>query len=63
MRFVIDVAFLDKNKKVIEITQISPWKFYIPKRTADYILEMKVGSIEKYQIAIGDKLNFVCEFR
>ncbi|MCL2114714.1 MAG: DUF192 domain-containing protein [Methanobrevibacter sp.] len=63
MRFTIDVVFLDKEREVFEITQIAPWKFYIPKRPAAYILEMKKGSIEKYQIAIGDKLDFVCEFR
>lgn len=63
MRFTIDVVFLDKNKIVVEITQIPPWKFYIPKISGDYILEMEKGSIEKYQIAIGDKLDFVCEFR
>ena len=63
MRFTIDVVFLDKNKKVVEISQVSPWKFFSPKRPAYYILEMKKGSVEKYQIAIGDKLNFVCEFR
>jgi len=63
MRFTIDVVFLDQNKKVVEISQVSPWKFYIPKRSADYILEMEKGLIKKHQIAIGDKLNFVCEFR
>jgi uncharacterized membrane protein (UPF0127 family) len=63
MRFTIDVVFLDKNKKVFELAQISPWNLYIPKRPADYILEMEKESIEKHQIAIGDKLNFVCEFR
>ena len=63
MRFAIDLVFLDNKKKVVEVAKLSPWKFYIPKRSADYILEMKQGSIEKYQIAIGDKLNFVCESR
>jgi len=63
MRFTIDVVFLDKNKKVVEIAQISPWKFYIPKKSVKYILEMKKGLIKKYQIAIGDKLNFICENR
>jgi len=63
MKLTIDLVFLDKNKKVVETSQISPWKFYTPKRSVDYILEMKKGSIEKYEIAIGDKLDFVCEFR
>lgn len=63
MRFTIDLVFLDKNKKVLETAQLSPWKFYIPHKPANYILEMEKGAIKKYQIAIGDKLDFVCEFR
>lgn len=63
MKFTIDIVFLDKNKRIFEIAQISPWKFYTPKKSANYILEMKKGSIKKYQIAVGDKLDFVCEFR
>jgi uncharacterized membrane protein (UPF0127 family) len=63
MRFTIDIVFLDKSKAVFEIAQLSPWKLYIPKKPARYVLEMKEGSIETNQIAIGDKLDFVCEYR
>jgi len=63
MRINIDVIFLNKEKKVIETANISPWKFYKPKNKAHYILELKEGSIEKYEIKVGDKLDFVCKFR
>lgn len=63
IRFTMDVVFLNKDQVVFEIIQISPWKFYIPKGPANYIIEMEKGVIEKYKIAIGDKLNFVCESR
>ncbi|WP_346218170.1 DUF192 domain-containing protein [Methanobrevibacter arboriphilus] len=62
MRINIDVIFLNEEKKVIETAHISPWKFYNPKNKAHYILELKEGSIKKYKIKIGDKLDFVCEF-
>ena len=63
MRIAIDIIFLDENKRVFEIATLKPWKFYTPKKGASYILEMKEASIEKYKIAIGDKLDFVCELR
>jgi len=63
MRINIDIVFLDENKKVFEIATLKPWKLHTPKKEASYILEMREGSIKKYEIAIGDKLNFVCEFR
>lgn len=63
MRIAIDIVFLDENKEVFEIATLKPWKFHSPKKGASYILEMKKGSVEKYKIAIGDKLDFVCELR
>src|SRR3989344_5574640 len=39
--FPIDVLFLDKNKKVIEMKRnFRPFSFYIPKKKAKYILEL-----------------------
>lgn len=63
MRISIDVIFLNENKEVYEIKQLNPWKFYTPTSGANYILELKEGSIEKYKISIGDKLDFVCDLR
>ncbi len=61
MKFSIDIIFLDEKKKVFEIITISPWKFHTPKKPSHYILEIKKGLIEKYEIAIGDKLDFICK--
>jgi len=63
MRMTIDVIFLNENKEVLEIKQLKPWNFYTPSTGASYILELKEGSIEKYKITLGDKLDFVCELR
>ena len=63
MKMTIDVIFLNEEKQVYEIKQLKPWKFFTPSSGASYILELKEGSIEKYKINLGDKLDFVCELR
>jgi len=63
MRMAIDVIFLNEEKQVYEMKQLKPWKFFTPSIGASYILELKEGTIEKYKISLGDKLDFVCEFR
>ena len=57
--FPIDVLFLDKNKKVIEMKKnFRPFSLYIPKKKAKYILELPEGTIQKTKTGIGDKINF-----
>jgi len=63
MRIAIDVIFLNENREAYEIKRLKPWNFHIPRSGASYIIELKEGSIEKYKIRIGDKFDFVCEFR
>ena len=56
MLFEIDVYFFDKNKTVFEKVSLKPWKFYKPKKQAEYILETKKGCLK---LKIGDKLEFI----
>ena len=56
MRFDIDVYFLDKNKVIFEKATLKPWKFYKPKKQANYILETKK---DRLKLKIGDKLDFI----
>ena len=57
--FSIDVIFLDKDKRVVEIKErFLPFAFYHPKHKANHCIELAQGSIKKYQIAIGDRLEF-----
>ncbi len=56
--FPIDVLFLDKNKKVIEMKKnFKPFSFYIPEKKAKYILELPDGIIKKTKTEIGDRLS------
>jgi uncharacterized membrane protein (UPF0127 family) len=56
MRFAIDIYFLDENKVIYEKVTLKPWKFYKPKKQANYILETKKNELK---LKIGEKLDFV----
>lgn len=58
--FPIDILFLDKNKKVVELKEnFKPFTNYYPKNIAKYLIELPAGTIKKYKIAINDKLIFL----
>jgi uncharacterized membrane protein (UPF0127 family) len=61
MRFPIDIIYLNKEKEVLEIVRLDPWKFHRPKEGASYILETPAGNIAKWGVSVGDKLDFVCK--
>ena len=53
--FPIDVLFLDKNKKIVEIKKdFKPFTFYKSKKEAQYIVEL----VEKHKYKIGKKIKF-----
>ncbi len=57
--YPIDIVYLNKNKIVVEIKEnLLPFTFYFPKNKAQYILELKKGSLAQSQTAIGDQLEF-----
>jgi uncharacterized membrane protein (UPF0127 family) len=56
--FPIDVLFLDKNKKVVEIKKdFKPWTFYTPKKKAMYVIELCANS-DCSSIKIKDIIKF-----
>ena len=56
--FPIDVYFLDKNKKVIEIKKnFKPFTFYKSKKKAKYVVEI-ADSIADKEYKIGEKIYF-----
>ncbi len=57
--FPIDVLFLDKNKKVVEIKQnFMPFTFYSPANKAKYVIELPSGTIKKTNTELGDTISF-----
>lgn len=57
--FPIDVLYLDKKKKVVEIKKnFMPFTFYTPRKKALYVVELPVGAAQMTKTALGDKITF-----
>jgi len=57
--YPIDILFLDKNKKVVEIKEnFRPFTFHTPKNKALYIIELPQGMIKKSKTLLNDKVEF-----
>lgn len=57
--YPIDVIYLNKQKKVVEIKEhFKPFTIYFPKNQAKYVLELPAGAVKKSKIAIADVLEF-----
>jgi uncharacterized membrane protein (UPF0127 family) len=61
MMFSLDIVFADENKKVVDLVSIKPWKTYTPKSPAKYVIELKIDSINKFDLEIGDELDFTLD--
>ncbi len=65
MRYSLNLVFLDKNLKVIDILKNIPplsfnpktWKTYYPKKKCKYVLELDAR--EKIEIKQNSRLEFV----
>lgn len=66
MRFPIDIVFIDKDKRIVDIKHsVKPmgknpktWRIYRPKEPCRYVLEVNSGLIEKTKTEVGDVLEF-----
>jgi len=57
--YPIDLVFLDKDKKVVELKpNLRPFNIYSPKKKTKYILELKKGTIREGKIKVKDKISF-----
>ena len=57
--YPIDIIFLNKEKKVIELKpNFKPFDIYSTKNNVKYAVELKNGFIKENKIRIGDKLDF-----
>ncbi|PLW80781.1 hypothetical protein C0585_00755 [Candidatus Woesearchaeota archaeon] len=59
VHFPIDMIFLDKDKKIIEIKEdFKPYKFYFPKNKFSFLVELPNGYVKKQRLKIGKKVEF-----
>ncbi len=57
--YPIDVLFLNKNKKVVQLKEnFKPFRIIIPKKPAKYIIELPDKTIKKTNTRLGDTISF-----
>jgi uncharacterized membrane protein (UPF0127 family) len=57
--FSIDILFLNKENKIVEIKKcLKPFSNYIPKKKAMYVVELPEGHVDKFKIKLNEKIIF-----
>ena len=56
MRFDIVLVFIDKNNLVYEIADLAPWNYYVPEKSAKYIVEFDKKEFNNC-LKIGDEIE------
>ena len=57
--FKIDVLFLDKNKKVVDLKKnFLPFTIYNPKKRAMFVIELPSNTIDRTNTMLNDYISF-----
>jgi hypothetical protein len=56
MRFPIDVAFVDRELRVVRMVTMRRWRLGRPTWKAHSVLEASAGAFELWQLHVGDVL-------
>ena len=56
MRFDIILVFIDEENSVYEIADLTPWNYYVPKKSAKYIVEFDKKEFNDC-LKIGDEIE------
>ncbi|MBS3818600.1 DUF192 domain-containing protein [bacterium] len=65
MKFSIDILWLNEHKRIVHLeSQVPPCKSppcptYQSEIPAKYVLELKAGSVEKYNLEVYEKVDFI----
>jgi uncharacterized protein len=57
MRFPIDVAFLDRDLRVLDTVTMVPWRLGRPRLRARAVLEAEAGAFSRWSLQLGDQLE------
>lgn len=68
MRFPIDIIWIDKDMRVVDIVKNADpslllYKTYRPIRKAKYVLEVRAGFTKEYDVKLGSKIIVKFRFR
>ena len=56
--FPIDLIFLNDEKKVMGFSRLKPWIGFKAMEDIKYVLEMKAGTIDKFNLSKGGQMEF-----
>jgi uncharacterized membrane protein (UPF0127 family) len=56
--FSIDVIFLDEEKRIKGLSSLKPWLGFKTMKNVRYVIEMKAGTIEKFNLSAGGQMEF-----
>ena len=54
MRFDLDVAYLDGERRVLEVHRMRRWRIGRPRLGARSVLEAEAGAFERWGLRVGD---------
>ena len=58
VRFSIDLVYLDSSFKVVELrAQLKRWRFYRPRATVSYLIELPAGTISRARVEVGHEIS------
>jgi uncharacterized membrane protein (UPF0127 family) len=57
MRFPVDVAFLDRDLRVLATARVRTWSVALPRRGAAHLLEAQAGAFERWRLKPGDQVE------
>lgn len=57
MGFTIDVAYLDKSLKVVEVHTMKPGRLHLPRLRARHVLEAEAGAMERWGVRPGTRVR------
>jgi len=58
LRFAVDVAFLDKEMRVVAMVRVGRWRTTLPRFGGRQVLEAQAGSFDRWGVRLGDQLEF-----
>ena len=57
MRFAVDVAFLDRELRVLAVKHMRPWRISTAHLRSRAVVEAEAGAFERWKLAVGDVLE------
>ncbi|MHC6626506.1 DUF192 domain-containing protein [Streptomyces globosus] len=59
MRFAIDVAYLDRDLRVLALAAMAPGRLGLPRLRSRHVLEAEAGAMAAWGLAVGTRVAVV----